>query len=230
VTDLARLILLQDLLTVVMVGHVCWTLRRVFGPGHVSAAILLIPLAALLWGALWSYVPALSAMRLAPPPLGQAGMILVLVAGLCAFWLVPHVRQRAIAFDHGALLGMAVWRAVFGMSILAVGAAGGLPPGFFWSVGLGDLAVGLLGCGLLLQGHPVNRRLFTAWNLIGLADLTHVLVLGTITLVPFFDANPHLPFVNLLPLTGVPLLISLHVLGLRYRRRHDVTDKRSFTD
>jgi hypothetical protein len=83
---------------------------------------------------------------------------------------------------------------------------------------LGDLTVGLIGCALLLRVQPVDRRAFAAWNLLGMADLSHVLILGAITLVPFFTANPDLPFVNLLPLTGMTLLLSLHILGLRYRR------------
>lgn len=217
-TDLARLILLQDVLTVVMVGHVVWALRHVFGKPSVSLAILLMPLVLLAWGAAWSYVPTLSALRLAPPPLGQAGAILAALAALIAFWLGPHVQRRAACFADHPLLAMAVWRMVFGMSVLAVGVAGGLPATFFWSVGLGDLAVGLIGCALLLRGQPVDRRAFIVWNLLGLADLSHVLILGAITLGPFFAANPDLPFVNLLPMAGVPLLLSLHVLGLRYRR------------
>jgi hypothetical protein len=96
--------------------------------------------------------------------------------------------------------------------------AAGSRPIFFWSVGLGDLIVGLFGTALLLRPEPVSRRLFVLWNLLGIADLAHVLVLGALTLVPFFTANPDLPFVNLLPLAGVPLLFSLHILGLHRPR------------
>lgn len=213
-TNLTFLIGLQDILTVLMVLHVCWALRQSFGPAATSRVILLMPLLALSWGAVWSYVPALSATRLAPPPLGQAGVILAALGVLTVFWLSPHVRVRTIEAKYTPLLGMAIWRAIFGMSVLALGAGGGLPPSFFWSVGLGDLAVGLFGCALLLKGKPVSRKLFVIWNLLGLADLSHVLILGALTLVPFFIANPQLPFVNLLPLAGVPLLLSLHVLGL----------------
>jgi hypothetical protein len=217
-SDLSRLILLQDVLTVLMVGHVVWALRQIFGGPSVSPTILFVPGLVLAWGAAWCFVPALAATRLAPPPLGQAGVMLLTLAALIAFWLSPHVRRRAEDFADAPLLAMAVWRIVFGMSVLAVGVAGGLPAAFFWSVGLGDMAVGLIGGVLLLRGQPVDRRAFMVWNLLGLADLSHVLILGAITLVPFFVANPDLPFVNLLPMAGVPLLFSLHVLGLRYRR------------
>lgn len=218
-SDLTRLILLQDVLTVALVVHACWALRRAFGVGYLSQAIVAAPLIALAWGALWSYVPALSAMRLAPPPLGQAGVIMITLVGMTALWLSPHVQRRVGNFDPTPLLGMTVWRMVFGMSVLAVGVAGGLPPGFFWSVGLGDILVGLIGFGLMAQGASVTHRQFVFWNLIGLADLSHVLILGAVTLIPFFLATPDLPFVNLLPLAGVPLLLSLHILGLRYRRQ-----------
>jgi hypothetical protein len=215
---LLLLILLQDGLTIILICHVIIVLRRIFGPADVSWPILLLPLLLLLWGAAWSYVPSLAATRLAPPPLGQVGVILAALAVAVLFWLSPHVRRRTGAFDAAPLLQMAVWRAVFGMSVLAVGVAGGLPPTFFWSVGLGDLAVGLIGCGLLIAPRTMQRRFFVAWNMIGIADLSHVLILGAITLVPFFVENPDLPFVNLLPLTGVPLLLSLHILGLRFQR------------
>ncbi|MCC1480442.1 hypothetical protein [Roseibaca sp. Y0-43] len=218
-SDLARLILLQDVLTLALVAHACWALRLVFGKALISRWIVLAPVATLLWGALWSYVPALGAMRLAPPPLGQAGVILIALIGLSALWLGPHVRHRTGQFDPTPLLGMAVWRMVFGMSVLAVGVAGGLPASFYWSVGLGDILVGLVGGALLLKRRPATPSQFRLWNLLGLADLSHVLVLGAITLIPFFTANAHVPFVNLLPLTGVPLLLSLHILALRYRPR-----------
>ena len=218
-TGLEFLIALQDVLTVLMVGHVCWALRRVFGVGTTPLPILLMPLFALVWGAVWAYVPVLSAMRLAPPPLGQAGVILAAVVVLSLYWLTPFVGRRAVSRDLDPLLGMAVWRAIFGLSILAVGMGGGLPPGFYWSVGLGDLMVGLFGIALILRQEPVSRRLFVIWNLLGLADLCHVLILGAVTLVPFFTAHPDAPFVNLLPLAGVPILLSLHVLGLRLSGR-----------
>ena len=218
-TGLQVLIALQDVLTLLMVGHVCWALLRVFGAGRTPLPILMMPVLALVWGAAWAYVPGLSAMRLAPPPLGQAGVILAAVVVRSLFWLTPFVGRRAVSGHLDPLLGMAVWRAIFGMSVLAVGMGGGLPPGFFWSVGLGDLAVGLFGIALILRQKPVSRRAFVIWNLLGMADLCHVLILGAVTLVPFFVAHPDAPFVNLLPLAGVPILLSLHVLGLRLRGR-----------
>ncbi|MCU4652653.1 hypothetical protein N8I71_07410 [Roseibacterium sp. SDUM158016] len=89
--DLARLILLQDVLTVLMAGHILWVLRRAFGRSSVSPVILLLPVCVLAWGAAWSYVPALSATRLTPLPLGQAGVMLLALAGLTAFWLSPQL-------------------------------------------------------------------------------------------------------------------------------------------
>lgn len=217
-TDLTLLIALQDVLTIMLVAHVILALHRTFALSSPSPALFLLPLLALIWGAAWSYIPTLNAMRLAPPPLGQAGVILASLVMLSTAWLSPLTSRQKSGFFSLPLLQMTVWRGIFGMSVLAVGDAGGLPPNFFWSVGLGDLAVGLFGCALLLLRKPGNA-LFILWNIVGVIDLTHVLILGALTLVPFFVANPQLPFVNLLPLTGVPLLLSLHVLGLRYALR-----------
>ena len=214
-TEIALLILLQDVLVLMLVVHVCLVLRA--GRDRIvrSSAAIGLPIAALIWGALWSYVPVLQDTRLSPPPSGQAGAILLSLVVLSSFWLGPVVRFPQPDKDYRPLLGMAIWRLVFGMSILAVGVGGGLPPSFYWSVGLGDLAVGLFGAVLILRTTPVSRRAFHIWNLVGMVDLAHVLVLGAFILTPYFSANPDLPLTNLLPLTGVPLLFSLHILGLR---------------
>jgi len=214
-TELALVILLQDVLIVMLVAHVCLVLRQPSQPIAKAPAVSWLPIVALIWGALWSYVPVMQNMRLSPPPLGQAAAILASVVVLCGFWLGPTVRTLHPDTDYRPLLGLAVWRLVFGMSILAVGVGGGLPSSFYWSVGLGDLAVGLFGAALILRTTGVSRRLFLIWNVVGMIDLIHVLVLGAITLIPFFAAKPDLPLTNLLPLTGVPLLLSLHFLGLR---------------
>lgn len=214
-SELSFLIVLQDVLTLLLVAHVCFVLRLPVNPIAKAQVAIVLPILALIWGALWSNVPALQNARLTPPPLGQAAVILASLVLLSVFWLGTANRPLRPDRDYRLLLGMAVWRMVFGMSVLAAGVGGGLPPSFYWSVGLGDLAVGMFGAALLLRTARVSRRLFVTWNVVGMVDLTHVLVLGAITLTPFFVAKPDLPLPNLLPLTGVPLLLSLHFLGLR---------------
>jgi len=214
-TELSLVILLQDVLILLLVTHVCWVLRQRSSPIAKAPSAIVLPILALIWGSLWSYVPVMQDMRLSPPPLGQAGAILLSLVVLSGFWLGPVAKTLQPDKDYRLLLGLAVWRLVFGMSILAVGVGGGLPPSFYWSVGLGDLSVGLFGTALVLRTTAVSRRAFQIWNLVGMVDLAHVLVLGAFILTPYFSANPDLPLTNLLPLTGVPLLLSLHVLGLR---------------
>jgi hypothetical protein len=100
-----------------------------------------------------------------------------------------------------------------------IGLAGGLPPGFYWSAGLGDILVGVLSTGLLAKGRDVTDRQFIAWNIFGLADLMHVISLAGIYVAPFFIANPALPPLNLVPLIIVPAFIALHVGALAHAIR-----------
>ena len=100
---------------------------------------------------------------------------------------------------------------MFGAGLLMIGLAGGLPPGFYWSAGLGDIVVGVVSTGLLAKGSDVTDRQFIAWNILGLADLLHVISLAAIYVAPFFIANPALPPLNLVPLIIVPTFIALHV-------------------
>ncbi|MCJ8336417.1 MAG: hypothetical protein MJH10_19645 [Epibacterium sp.] len=214
--EIAAMVVVQDVLIVIMAVHILSLLRKSFGFTKMHYPFYLVPIIGLAWGAVWSYAPFLVAQRLQPPPFGQAGAILLLVLASSAFWLSPYTKRKAAQFDAAPLVWLCFWRCVFGMSVLGLGIAGGLPPEFYWSVAIGDMLVGLIGLAILTQNGQPSRRTVATWNVLGLLDLSHVLVLGAITLRPFFGMNPEVPFVNLLPMTGVPLLLSLHVLGLRY--------------
>lgn len=192
---------------------------RVAGP---SGLWLALPLAfALCWGAAWSWLPPLAALRLQPPPFGQAGAILLLVAMLVGLLALPAVRSFFRAADPLPLVIIGRWRVIYGSALLVIGLSSGLPPAFFWSVALGDIAVGLWAERINQRGQLTSEREITLWNLVGFADLAHALVLGAVHLRPFFLASPEIPPINLLPLAGVPMLIALHALtlwGLAARR------------
>jgi hypothetical protein len=192
---------------------------RIEGP---SQALLAVPLVvALIWGSLWAFWPPLAALRLAPPPAGQATAVLLLVGSLVGLLLLPIVRRYFRTAKPMPLIAIGVWRLIYGALLLAIGLGGGLPSGFFWSAALGDMAVGVWAIAILWRGSSVANGEIIAWNLAGLLDFIHVVVLGRLHLATFFLANPDLPPVNLLPLAGVPVLMSLHILmlwGLLARR------------
>lgn len=202
-------------------GMMCFTvftmwlmLKRSDRDGRASPAIITVLLAALAWGALWSWQPTLAAMRLAPPPAGQAGAILTLALGLPLLLLLARVRQFFVAAEVTRFVVLGPWRVVYGAALLLMGMLGGLPAGFFWSAGLGDIAIGVWAVSILMRRPVVSRREILAWNVAGLVDLLHVLVLGALHLRPFFLMHPEAPTLNLLPLAGVPLLIAFHVVTL----------------
>lgn len=210
----ATLVATIDLLMPVTFATVWWTFwrSRIDGP---SGPWLAVPLVlALGWGALWSFVPALAALRLAPPPGGQAGAILALLASLFGLLLLPATRAFFRQARLETLVWVGPWRIVYGALLMAIGLNGGLPGGFFWSVAIGDIAVGVWACVILARGGRPSTANLVAWNLVGMADLTHALVLGAIHLRPFFLANPEVPALNLLPLAGVPVYLAIHVLTL----------------
>lgn len=209
----AFLVAAIDFLIPVTVVYLWWFLcrARVEGP---SPVLIALPLAlALGWGLLWTHVPELASRRLNPPPAGQAAAILAVLFGLSALLVLPSVRDYFRTARLELLVAMGPWRIVYGAALLIIGTRGGLPKGFFWSVALGDIAVGLWAIAILARG-TVSTRHLAVWNVAGMIDLAHALVLGAAHLRPFFLANPDVPPLNLLPLAGVPMFLAVHVLTL----------------
>lgn len=118
------------------------------------------------------------------------------------------------SIDVTALVDLSIWRVVYGAALLAIGVLGGLPSEFFWSAATGDIVVGLWGLGIMQRKPAVSTREVIFWNVAGLLDLVHVLALGAIYLRGFYLGNPDVARLNLLPLVGVPLLLSLHLQTL----------------
>jgi hypothetical protein len=226
VAALTTLVSAVDWLMPLTFATVWWALwrSRIVGP---EAWVLAIPLVlALAWGLLWSFVPAFAAQRLAPPPGGQAGAILALLASLIGLLAIPQVRNFFRTARLQRLVAIGPWRIVYGGLILAIGLNGGLPSQFFWSVALGDIAVGLWAVAILVGGSRISHGHLAAWNAVGAVDLTHALVLGALYLRGFFIAHPDLPGLNLLPLAGVPVYLAIHILtlwGLWARKQESVT-------
>jgi hypothetical protein len=167
-----------------------------------------------LWGAAWIWSPSLAAFRLAPPPGGQVLAIAGVLAGWLSLLLLPGVRAYFRSADLTKLVALSPWRIVYGFALLTLGRYGGIPAAFYISAGIGDILVGLWGVSILARRPTVSTREVTAWNIAGIVDFTHVLVLGAINLRPFYLANPDVPPLNMLPLVGVPIFFAMHILTL----------------
>ncbi|MFM7421172.1 MAG: hypothetical protein ACKO54_15965 [Alphaproteobacteria bacterium] len=211
---LSTLVAAVDWLMPVTFASVWWVLWRSRAEGPAAWQLAVPLLVAFGWGVLWAFVPALAALRLNPPPGGQAGAILALFLGLIGLLALPAARRFFRTARLANLVALGPWRFVYGALILAIGVNGGLPPSFFWSVGIVDILVGLWACAILLAVRDISTPHLVAWNVAGAIDLTHVLVLGALHLRDFFLADPGIPALNLLPLAGVPLFLAIHVLTI----------------
>jgi hypothetical protein len=208
------LVLATDLLMLFTVLSIWWTVRRARHEGPSGVMIAAALALALAWGAIWSFYPALSALRFLPPPDGQAGAILCLIVGLNLLRIFPSVRTMFRSIDIQRLVDLGIWRVIYGTALLVIGLQGGLPPEFFWSAAFGDILVGLWAMTIMARRPAISRREVTLWNVLGLLDLVHVLALGATYLPQFYTSQPNIAPLNLLPLVGVPLLLVLHILTL----------------
>jgi hypothetical protein len=194
-------------------------------PQRVGSAVAVVA-ALLAWGSAWTWVPPIANWRLGPSVSGGPSAVPTLGLIVSAILLLsliavssPAQRRVFAAMDRRAALALGSWRTVFGVSLMMIGLAGGLPPGFFWSAGIGDILVGVVSTALLGRGAHVSDRAWVGWNLLGLLDLLHVVALAALTVPPFVAANPTLPVLNLVPLLVVPSFIALHVGALRHSFR-----------
>ena len=207
---ISKIVLAVDLMMLLTVVHVGWTILRARKMGPPAIWIYAILAAALLWGAAWSFVPTLAVQRFLPAPQGQAGAIFGLLVALNLLRFVPSVRAMFHSIDMKRLVDLSVWRVLYGAALLTIGLLGGLPGAFFWSAAIGDIVVGLWGIAIMQRRTTASNREVVLWNIVGLLDLIHVLALGAIYLRGFYLGNPDAAPLNLLPLVGVPLLLSLH--------------------
>lgn len=229
---IATIVAVTDLLIPVTLLTTWLALRRAL-PGSPALPVFAAALAAALAsGALWVWWPTLAAFRLSPAPGGQPLGIISVVVGFAGLLALPVIRDFFRQADLRWLVTMGVWRIVYGAALLLIGVMGGLPPAFFWSAAFGDIAVGVWGVSMMARGLEVSGREVTGWNVVGLLDLAHVLVLGGINLRPFYLANPGADALNLLPMAGVPVFLALHIMtlwGLRARAKAARPATRSLT-
>lgn len=199
-------------LLVPIFGLSTWfALRRANGAYSPAIVVLLA-----IWFAIaaaFAFVPGLVAWRQDNSAV-QPAIILSTITVAAVLHAAPAVRDFFRGASLTPLLGLFLWRAVFGFLLAMLWLAGGLPAAFAQPAAIGDIAVGLWAALLLWRmrdGDQPSRIHLWLWNLAGLLDLLNVMRLAVTVLVPWLTANPALPEFPLLPLFGVPLFIALHL-------------------
>jgi hypothetical protein len=174
-----------------------------------------------LWGAVALVGGAFGLLRRLPPPGPQllvAGMTVALSLALAR---VAWIAEAARALPTRAVVAFHLTRFV-GFAFLWLHAQGRLPAAFAHRAGWGDVLAATGAAVLLLwPDGPGSRRALAAWNVFGALDL----LLAVSTAGAFAASQPgsmveitRLPLA-LIPLWGVPVLLSSHIYLLRTRVR-----------
>lgn len=150
------------------------------------------------------------------PPAPQLLLLAITAALLLLVRLHPPLRAWVRTVDWRALVLVHVARALAGGTFLMLVAREALPRAFV-QAGVGDVTVALL-ASLLVAFVPPSRRgarrLYLAWNVLGLADILLVLATGVrlgLSDPAAVDGFVRMPLV-LLPTFLVPLVLATHVL------------------
>jgi hypothetical protein len=210
------IVLATDVLTLVTVFTIWLVVSRSQTGWEAKFWTAALLSSAMLTAAAVAWYPPLAAIRIEPAP-GAQVVVVALIAFVAptALLAVPATRAVLQAINPLSVVRLGIWRAAYGILLLALGLIGGLPVAFFRSAALGDILVGLWALWICTRTERVTDRHLLAWNIFGLIDLLHVIALAVFVLRPYFLANPNAAVLNLLPLVGVPLFIALHVITIR---------------
>jgi hypothetical protein len=164
------------------------------------------------------------------PPLALGAAILT---PLLLYWLDGrrgHPWLGGIARLDSPTLALLQTFRVVGVTFLIAWARGALPAGFALPAGVGDVCVGLAAPfvgAALASDKPYARRLFLAWNVVGVVDLVTAVTLGVahspstfgfLATTPTTGILATYPF-SMVPSFFVPLALILHFVGLARLRR-----------
>lgn len=167
-----------------------------------------------------SLVGIFDSRRGVPLALGLSAVLPVVVFVIC--WTRLEVFR---AFTHSlsprALLWAQTWR-VGGILFLILHSRAQLPASFALPAGWGDIAVGVTAPLVALAMDRLPRKLFIAWNLVGIADLALAITLGVLSsagplgiLAHGVTTRPMSLFpLSLIPTFAVPLLAIFHLIVL----------------
>jgi hypothetical protein len=157
-----------------------------------------------------------------PLALGLAALTPIIVF-LVRFAASSGFRQFTMSLNPRTLTMIHTWR-VGGFVFLVLATYRILPRIFALSAGWGDIAMGATASFVALRlATPNHRRLFSAWQVLGIADLVVAVGLGTLARVIDPQGIPTnammvLPL-SLIPTFAVPLLLIIHILCLVQAKR-----------
>jgi hypothetical protein len=170
-----------------------------------------------------------------PVPGPVLPFVILVVAGLAAWFGWPAFRDTLLALPLPALIGINAFR-IAGVLFLILFAEDRLSAPFAQSAGWGDMITGLVAIPLAAMaaaGALLPRRLIAAWNAFGTLDLFMAMLLGALSSpgTPFrvFAEGPGtavmaiLPWV-LIPTTLVPLWLLVH-LTIAWRLRSAAAER-----
>jgi hypothetical protein len=155
---------------------------------------------------------AIGRLRPPGPQLVLIGLTLVLLA--LGQWM-PAVRDWRRSVDLRAFPALHLGRLVAGGTFLLLVARGRIPDSFI-PAGVGDSLVALLALALIVfvrPDQPGARKLYLAWNVLGLVDI--LLVVATATRIGLRNPDAIAGFgtlpLALLPTFYVPIVLATHV-------------------
>jgi hypothetical protein len=173
---------------------------------------------------------------LGPFPAPVLAFLILLVAGLIAWFAWPDFRKALLSVPLEGLIGINAAR-IAGIFFLLLHAQGRLSAPFATSAGWGDIITGIVAIplGILVARRDrVPRWILAAWNGFGVLDLVTAVLLGALSAqgTPFrvFTEAPGTAAMGTLPWVGIPaLIVPLYlithlVIGVRLRamRTNDV--------
>jgi hypothetical protein len=155
------------------------------------------------------------------PPLKLAvGMAIAAVFGL--LFLTTRTGVRVVrAIPQSWIVGAQVYRGL-GSIFLVYHGLGMLPGEFALPAGFGDVTVGLLAvpiATLYAANASGSRGLVTAWNILGMTDLTVAVTMGVLTSTQLVHTTTPATLVGefplvMIPFYAVPLSFVLHIASL----------------
>lgn len=162
-----------------------------------------------------------------PLPLGLAVALPILLF-IAWYAFSPRFRQFALSLDARILTIVQSWR-LGGFVFLILYSYGILPGVFALPAGWGDISIGATAwlAATYLTRENGRKRLYIAWQLLGVADLMTAVSLGvTSSTGPLrlfegpvsADAMTRLPL-SLIPTFAVPLLLIFHFISIAQARR-----------
>jgi hypothetical protein len=163
-----------------------------------------------------------------PLPIGIAALTPIVLFAF-AYNASSRVRQSLLRLDRRLLALAQAWR-VLGIVFVLLYLRGLLPASFALPAGLGDLFIGItapLAARVAYATISRDRRLFIAWNLLGLLDLVAAVVLGILNSagpLGILAGSVSTGIMGTFPLTMiptffVPLLTILHLIVLAQLRQ-----------